>query len=394
VKKLILALLIAASLLSLCGCGNLFDKEYLVIQDAPAAENAQSGSAAEASVKSVNELKTAILNLVYSGSTEGVVAFSSEYNGSIAEDLASACWQIRSGNAICAYCVENIAYEMSRVVSHDEAAIHISYSDYAVPVTEIVRKTYYSGMDELLVAAMSEGKHRLAVSIMSCNYSRDTMKNLAEKVYLENAACVPTKPSLLVNVYTGNGMQKVYEFQIEYGLSEEEFRARMERLEAFALPEGTLANEEDAAVTALQLCEYLMQNRMLSDGKTGNSVYEVLFGKSGSPEGLALTYSWLCNSYGVECQTVSGQKDGEEHLWNIITLEGASYHVDVSACVAGETAAAGFLKRDIDIWENYRWNTAEYPVCEGTLTYATVLQALAEAVTEETATQQSTEGAA
>ena len=49
-------------------------------------------------------------------------------------------------------------------------------------------------------------------------------------------------------------------------------------------------------------------------------------------------------------------------------IDGEYYHVDVSAAISGEVGQ-GFLRRDEDMWNSYRWDTASYPVCSGALTY-------------------------
>ena len=70
---------------------------------------------------------------------------------------------------------------------------------------------------------------------------------------------------------------------------------------------------------------------------------------------------------------VSGRLDRAEHYWNIITVDGASYHVDVSA--AAELGLAGtFLISDSDMWGHYWWDNEKYPQCEGSLSYSALIE--------------------
>ena len=52
-------------------------------------------------------------------------------------------------------------------------------------------------------------------------------------------------------------------------------------------------------------------------------------------EGMALAYKALCDTIGIECTVVEGRLDRTEHYWNIVTLEGDSYHVDTSRASSG-----------------------------------------------------------
>lgn len=53
------------------------------------------------------------------------------------------------------------------------------------------------------------------------------------------------------------------------------------------------------------------------------------------PEQLPYAFQWLCNQTaafvpsGTKCYTVEGTVDGDKHTWNIVTIEGKSYLVDL-----------------------------------------------------------------
>ena len=110
------ALLLAAA--ALCGCGSVFDKEYVQIEDYVSAvqENDQSGE--RVTVHNFSGLKQAIRTLVSNGEREGSIVFDAAYDGDTTEDMASACWQVRTQDALCAYCVDNIAYDLSKIVTY------------------------------------------------------------------------------------------------------------------------------------------------------------------------------------------------------------------------------------------------------------------------------------
>ena len=57
----------------------------------------------------LSDLRDAIRNTVAAGASERTIVFESSYAGNPYEDLASACWQVRTEDALCAYCIrENV----------------------------------------------------------------------------------------------------------------------------------------------------------------------------------------------------------------------------------------------------------------------------------------------
>ena len=109
-RPVFILLLLLLSLF-LTGC-SFFDDTYLIESDYTLPDRKDSGSRDIVTVTEFADLREAIRNTVAAGASERTIVFDSSYTGNPTEDLASACWQVRTGDALCAYCVENIAYEM------------------------------------------------------------------------------------------------------------------------------------------------------------------------------------------------------------------------------------------------------------------------------------------
>ena len=141
-KRLAVLALCGALLLGLCGCGSMFGKEYVVVSDYVPAVPDSSSTEGRITVTELDGLRQALLLLVYDGAKESSIIFDADYEGEINEDMASACWQIRTQDALCAYCVENISYDLTKIVSYYEAHITIRYSDAVCAPTEVLRRPY------------------------------------------------------------------------------------------------------------------------------------------------------------------------------------------------------------------------------------------------------------
>ncbi len=361
------ALLLAAFCLLLCGCGDFFDRDYLSVTDyeIPAQEPPAEDSV---TVRDLAELRQFLTGLLNDQASEGRIVFDSSYAGDINADIASACWQVRTQDAFFAYCVANISYDVSKLVNHYEARFTISYNEAGEDPDSIVRLQLTTGLAEQLRQAIAGGDSRLVVLIGRSSMTAEDVENLASKVYRENPIIEPREPRVTVNMLSGTGSQRLYEISFNYNLSDEELqqrRAELQALEPFAEAEQI---PEDSAERALLACEYLLEHSSYSESAS-NDIYAALIGGEANSEGLALAYVELCRQLEVPCQVVYGQRNWRNCCWNIIQLEGKSYHVDVSACMT-LGIDQGFLLPDETMWMLYRWDISSYPPCNGELRYA------------------------
>ena len=365
IRKAILAMLTLALALGLTGCGSMFDMEYVVENEYTPAVAVEEDTGDKISIHDFAELKQSLLALVEEGNTDGQLVFESEYPTDVAEDMASACWQVRTQDAMCAYCVENIAYELSKIVTHTEAKVSISYTEAGENAESIVHLQVAAGVEDLLQDCLSEGLPKLALLIDRSTYTAETMGDLVMGVYRTNPELLPQAPVVRVNMLSGSGMQRLYEINLDYGMDEEELSSRREELEQFDPFEEGQTEGLDQVHRALAVYEYLAANCELSSTASG-SVYSALIEKRANSEGLALAYVVLCNRLDVDSQIIYGQKNGVNHSWNIVSVNGQNYHVDVSAYTL-EWPEEGFLLNDEAAWLSYRWDVYSYPRCEGDL---------------------------
>ena len=163
-QTLLAALVLTALLLT--GCAG-FEKEYVAVTDYTLPERDESAPGNLVRVSDVQQLREAIRLFVRQGGGEGRqrVVCPSGYRGTPAEDIASAIWQVRTEDALCAYCVENISYDLTKIVNYTEARLNIRYSDAVCAPAEVQRLSYSSGMAELLRQMLENGERRRTVLI-------------------------------------------------------------------------------------------------------------------------------------------------------------------------------------------------------------------------------------
>ena len=367
-KKLWACVLALTAALLLCGCGGLYDKEYVSVSEYEPAAQQGIGSGDKITVKTFAALKQALLSCAYAGQTEGAIVFDQAYEGDTTEDMASACWQVRTQDALCAYCVENIAYELNKIVTINEASVYISYSQYAMSPEEILHMTYSSGVADELKTAMESRKNDLVLLISRSGYDAEEMEKAVQEVYRENPAIVPREPTANVNMFSGTGTQRLYEISINYGMNEEELQqrtAQLQALNAFTEEQRRSMSDGEKVIAA---CQYLMTHCAVTDTATENTAYSALINGAANSEGLAFAYVELCDQLGLDCRIVYGQYLWADHCWNIVRVDGNFYHVDVSAAIQ-RGIETGVLFSDERFWGDYRWDVASYPKCVGELKY-------------------------
>ena len=372
-KKLTAILLVLFLVLpALCGCGSVFEKEYVSITEYTPPIPAENRSDERITVHSMNELKRALIAMVYDGAPGGSIAFDSNYDGNPAEDMESACWQVRTQDALCAYCVRNMSYELEKIVNYYESSIHIDYASYASELSSIVQLPYTVGIQDILSSAMEDNQAKVTVLINASSYSAENMRSLVQEIYRKSPTICVREPKTTVYMYSGSGRQRLYEINFNYGIAEDEVIRSKSQLKNLDVISNLDAYDLDDAHRAYAACRYLVNNCVLSEAAPG-SCYDALILFESNSEGLALAYVEMCHQLDLDCRIVYGKFNGEDHCWNIIRLDGSYYHVDVSRCYDGDYAA-GFLLDDESMWNEYRWNISSYPACVGTLRFDTVIE--------------------
>ncbi len=365
-KRLISLLLACAVALSLCACSGIYEKEYTVIEDYVPVQNQDQSLGEQITVRNYTALRQAIQNMVLQGRETLRVVFDQDYEGDSSQDLANACWQVRTENALCAYCVENISYEMSTVMTNEGAELSVVYGDTGCSVEDIVSMPYATSIDTALYEALQAGSTQLVLLISYSTYTAAAMEAALSRFYRLQPQLCPREPVFSASVFSGTGMQKLYDISIDYRMSDSSRSHRLEELQALRPFEGLNLKRMSEREKLVALCEYLSGTCSLSD--SGSSVYDALVLRNADSEGIALAVVALCNELGIGCQAIYGQRSWQDHWWNIVEIEDMRCHLDMSLCAGGSPEALE-LCSDQQFWGSYRWDTSAYLPCPGSMSH-------------------------
>lgn len=371
-KKILTVFSLALLCLLLAGCGSVFEKEYVTVNDYVPPVQIENDTGERVTVRNMAELKKAIIGMVYEGASGGSIAFDPNYDGNAPEDMESACWQVRTQDALCAYCVRDLNYEIEKIVNYFEGTVSIDYTSYAEEFSSIIRLPYSVGLQDILSEAMEENRQRVTILIDTSSATTEKVRSLVLELYRKNPTICVREPQLTVYMYSGSGRQRLYEINFQYGMAEDEVIRCKSQLKNLDVMRNLNAEGLDEPHRALAACRYLAENCTLSETAPG-SCYDALIRAESNSEGLALAFVEMCHQMDVDCRIVYGQLSGADHCWNIIKLDGNHYHVDVSRCYNGRFED-GFLLNDEQMWNDYRWSITSYPSCAGELSYAGIVE--------------------
>ena len=163
-------------------------------------------------------------------------------------------------------------------------------------------------------------------------------------------------------------LERLFEVSLSYGGSASTLKYQKTRMNTAVESAVSACTGDSDGVKLLAACKYIAGHCYFRQD-SGSTAYDALVRESADSRGMALAYKALCNKLNIQCDVVDGLLNSADHWWNIVKIGDDYYHVDVSRCLSDGYDAA-FLRSDKDIWGLYKWDTANYPECHGTLTYA------------------------
>lgn len=200
-------------------------------------------------------------------------------------------------------------------------------------------------------------KNRKSNIILDKNITRDDLKTLFSMI--KNDA-----PGLfwIDNKYTIKCQNNIIILRPNYVYDDSKIKFYKEKLKQ-TLNElhKTLDNCASELEVEFKVHDYLTSKISYVDsGKIEeHNIIGPLVYNEGVCEGIAASFNFIMNAYGIDCVTIFGTTvDRESHSWNIIKIENDHYHVDITNDLSGTHT---FLNINDDLMKKDRvWNS---PIC-------------------------------
>jgi len=354
--KRILALLLL--LLLTCTACSLAPDSYLSV-----TPHTGSGSQTEVtdavSVEDYAGLRRAILGFISMGQTEGTIR-ASNYDGSVEKDLADAVYEMSKQYPLGAYAVDYMSYDCIYIVNYYEINIHTTFRRTVREIAEIEDISTETGLQLRIQRALNETDNRIVIRMEE--YREMDIPAIVAAHCADRPGTILEQPKVSVSVYPDSGETRILEINLLYTHTAEELKNRTNAMkESIDAAAEYIRYRETNLEKAELLFTYLMERFTYKVGETVTPVYDALCSGIADPAGLSHAWQLICDRAGLECYTVSGLRDGEPYLWNIISVDGEYRHLDLAQSMLSNGML--ILKTDPEMTQYY-WNMDAYPACE------------------------------
>lgn len=327
-KKIIAALLLAALLLSLAGCSTIFKKQYVSVTDYTEDQGDDDASEPRL-ISDYDELKNALVSALGRHLSRDRYKFVG-YEGSLNADLQRACKYAGEETAIGSYAVEDISYELNKIITYYEASVYITYKKSEESIKAI---SYISGKSALPESIVKSLEALETETVFSMNSSTITADDVVWAVFLalcEEPLSGVVLPAADVSIYPETGTTRIVELLLNYGRTNaeiEEMRGELtEKTRSLINIYGKAPATLFRALT--ELCE--PYDAETQDGENFGNAYGALIEGAADSAGFALGFKALCDAAALDCGVVTGTLNGEYHCWNAIRTEGKYLYADAS----------------------------------------------------------------
>lgn len=351
-----LVCLLATLCLLLSGCDSWMDGSYY--NEVPHTPEESGEKQGVQTVMNYSQLCQALEEAVDRGDEDLVVSVS-RYNKSILEaNLVNSVKHILENYPTGAYAVEKITYEQGTSGGLEVVAMTITYNHNRSVLRSIRHVDTDTEAMHIISTALKEFDDSVVVQIGQ--YGESDFSQLIQDYADSYPELVVELPEVTVSVYPDSGATRLVELNFTYQNSRETLLTMKNYVQpVFSAARMYVAGDAEDSVKYSQLYSFLMERYDYTVKTSLTPSYSLLRYGVGDSKAFAQVYDAMCRQSDLECQVVSGTKDGEPYYWNIILEDEVYYHVDLLA-----SRQAGKMTRlsDADM-QGYVWDYAAYPVC-------------------------------
>lgn len=356
-KKSLIAMLILCLCVSLCGCDSWLDGSYHSVK--PHQDDRQEQLQENMTASSYSELHNLLAELIENGQQTGVINMSGFSDDQLQDYMDQAIEQVIQHNPIGAYAVDQITYDLGTAGGVPAIAVNITYVHNRSEILRI-KKMDMDAAREMIWRALSDCEAGIVMRIS--DYRDEDFALLVQNFAEANPEYCMETPQVTVVTYPQEGSDRVLELTFTYQTNRDSLRSMQAYVKpVFEAAELNVQGEETQSAKFALMYAFLMER---SDYQLETSItpaYSLLRHGVGDSKAFAMVFAAMCNRAGLECQMVTGTREGEPWVWNIICEDGVYYHIDLLR-EANEEKLTRLTAEDL---QNYVWDYSAYPASGG-----------------------------
>jgi len=372
---------------AITGCSNLldgFDESITEHQAAPYVRPPTEFI----SVYNYDELVSTILKLVMEHETEAQLLYYHLVGQDVQAEVEQASHEILNENLIGIYAVADITAEATLVVTRFEVGIKIEYKRTQEQVDSIINVSSERYMRTQLLSIMNQYKGE-AIIRTHLRITENDIERFVVETYYQNPGRIVMLPYVTVEIFpeeeeeAAEAAERIYEIQFGYTENTSMLQLYGEELAYYVRQNAELAEGETDSEVLLFLVRNLLESTTFDEAQARTihvhgpqnfaaTAFGALIHGSAVGEGFAMAFKAICDEIGLDNRVILGHYDGRIHAWNIVSLYGDFYHIDVAMCAVNGIETA-FLKKDADFEEMYTWDRENTVRCAGELTLEDII---------------------
>ena len=348
-RRRLTAIVLALVLLS--GCGWL-EGSYVSVTPHQVGLNS-SPEENTRSISTYTQLRSALVELIDSSSTEGLFSLAQYPRESVERDMERAVRYAMSTYPIGAYAVEAIDYDFGTGLGSIALSVDITYRHSREKIESIRTVRWISGAEKAIADALYEGSQVLVLQVTG--YQQTDFTQFVQSYAQHNPDRVMEIPDLDVQIFPDWGDIRVLELTFSYQTDRDTLRTMREQVQpVFSSAALYISGQESDRVKFSQLHTFLMERFDYTIEPTATPAYSLLCQGIGDSRAFSLVYAAMCDRIGLEAMPITGSRDGVEHWWNLVNIDGAWYHLDL-------LGSKQFLPLTNAEMIGYEWNLRDYP---------------------------------
>ncbi len=352
-KVKILLLLFAVCIL-LCGC-SLFEGSYIHVT--PYQEKADEAQSEAVSASNYQQLRSVVEAMVGQGVETGVINVADFDQDMVEKHMSDVVHHVRETYPVGAYAVEDIQYEVGTSSGRPAIAVTILYRHGRVEIQRIRTVQTMENAATLIGNALNNLDANIVLKVEE--YVDTDFSQIVEDYAEQHPDTVMETPQVVAANY-GTGTSRVVELTFTYQTNRDSLRNMQSQVQtvfdsAALYVSGQAAENQKYA----QLYGFLMERFDYTLETSITPAYSLLSHGVGDSRAFAVVYGAMCRQAGLECKIVTGTKDGEPWVWNMIRESGCYYHVDLLR----SSQSGGFREYIDEEMTGYVWDYSAYPQC-------------------------------
>ncbi len=341
----------------LCGCGNLMDVDYVSVT--PFREEVGRNEKEIVQVWSYHDLMETLREMAIDGVENFTISTPVFSEEEMVSNVDMAIRELMYADPIGAYVVRNVRYERGTSGGTPAVAITVRYNNNRAELSNLKVAANMEDAQKVIAGTLNTCESTLVMLVE--DYGEMDFVQYVRDYADMHPDVVMEVPDVAVATYPSYGSRRIVRLYFEYQTNRQTLRSMQETVQQiFASAKLYVSRDASEAEKYSQLYSFLMERYQYKIETSITPSYSLLRHGVGDSKTFALVYRAMCQDVGLECQVISGTKDGQAYFWNMIRDNGNYYHVDL---LRSENYGRFLELLDSDMG-GYVWDYSAYPACD------------------------------